>query len=132
MALVKALLRLFAWLYHGVLALFLLALSGLAITADMHSLRLRMLPWEGESLTWWLLGISIAALVLVLLSIRRIVPALFFVWALAVFVFMTKSYIFSGYHFGGGDLRTALYLIAGSALALLGAWFAMRREPVRG
>jgi hypothetical protein len=130
-ALVKALLRLFAWVYHGVLALFLLALSGLAIAADMHSLKLRMFPWEGESLTWWLLGLSLTALILVVLSIRRVARSVFFVWALAIFVFQAKIYIFSGYHFGGGDFRTALYLIAGAALATVGAWFSMRAVPAR-
>jgi hypothetical protein len=67
-----------------------------------------------------------------LLAIKRIVPALFFVWALLVLGLMVKGYIFSGYHFGGGDFRTALYLIAGGIISLLGAWFGLRRTPARG
>ena len=44
---------------------------------------------------------------------------------------LVKGYIFSGYHFTPGEFRTAIYLIAGSVVALLGAWAQMLR-PARG
>jgi hypothetical protein len=131
-ALLKGLMRFFGYLYHGLLALFLLAISGVALSTGMHSLKMNMLPWSGESLTWWLFGGSLVGLIIVVLAVKRILPALFFVWSLVVAGFMLKGYVFSGYHFGGGDFRTAMCLIAGAVISLVGAWYGMKQRPARG
>lgn len=132
MALVKGLMRFFGYVFHGVLALFLLAVSGMALSTGQHSLRFDMLPWTGSALTYWLLGGALAGLLIVVLAVRRVLPVLFFIWSLVVAGFMLKGYVFSGYHFGRGDFTLAMCLIAGSIIALLGAWFAMKQAPARG
>ena len=131
MALVKALMRYFGYFYHGLLALFLLIVSGMALATGMHSLRLGMLPWNGEGLTWWLLGLSIVGLIVVAMAVKRTLPAVFFAWSVVVLGFMLKGYIFSGYYFSKGEIATALYLIAGAAIATAGAWYGMKRPAER-
>jgi len=123
--------RFFSYLFHGLLALFLLAISAMAMGTGMHSIHLDMLPWQGQSLTYWLLGASLAGLAAVVLAISRVLPLLFFVWALIVFVMMVKGYIFGGYYFSSGEFRTAVMLMAGALIALLGAWYGLKQGKAR-
>jgi hypothetical protein len=120
---VKALLRYFSFLYHGVLAIFLLAVSGLALGAGGRSLRLDMLPWTGATLTYVTLFGSLLGLAAVALAILRKVRPLFFVWSLAVIILLVKGYVFSGYYFEPGGVTRAALLILGSFAAAAGAWF---------
>jgi hypothetical protein len=124
---VKALLRLVSYLFHGLLALVLLAMSGLALAAGARSLKLEMLPWTGSTLVYVLFGGSLLGLLLVILALRGTLRWLFFLWALVVAFYVLKGYFLSGYRFSPGEANTALYLAAGSILALLGAWFVMTK-----
>jgi hypothetical protein len=56
---------------------------------------------------------------------------LFFIWALVIVYFAVKGYVFSSYHLAPGELRTAGYVIAGSVLALPGAFSQMFRRSER-
>jgi len=126
---VKALLRVFSYLYHGLLALFLLVVSILALTSGAHSLHLDMLPWSGATLAWILLASALIGLIAVARSIRRARYGLLFLWSLVVAVMLLKGYVFSAYRFAAGaGVSTAGYLVLGSWLALLGAWFSLGRR----
>ena len=131
MELVKGLMRFFSYIFHGLLSLFLLAISGMAIAMDMHSLQLEMLPWSGSGLTYWVFGCAVVGLITLVLAVKRVLPLLFFLWSLVVFVLLVKGYVFSGYYFNGGEFQTAIYLIVGSLIALLGAWFGLRQSGER-
>ena len=122
----KALMRYFAYLFHIVLALLLLALSGVAISTGSGSLRLGMLPWSGETLNYVLIGSALFGLLTVALAMKGVLRFLFLIWSFLVFVILVKGYIFSRYTFQPNEFRIALYLIGGSLLALLGAWFQLR------
>ena len=131
MGVVKTLLRFFSYLFHCILALFLLAVSGLTLLSGGQNLHLGMLPWTGSTLTLVVFFGSMAGLLMLLLAMRGKLRALFFLWSLGVLVLMVKGYVFSGYHFGPGEARTAGYLMAGALLALAGAWFQMWRKVER-
>jgi hypothetical protein len=126
----KALMRAFSYLFHGLLALFLIAVSVLAlVSSGGRSLQLGMLPWSGVILSYILFFGAAFGLVTLLLALAGKVRVLFFIWALAVAGFLIKGYVFSSYHFGPGSISTAVYLLVASLVALLGAWFQMRQEP---
>jgi len=124
---VKAILCFFSYLFHALLALFLFAVSALALSSGANALHLAMLPWTGPTLTYVLFCGSLFGLLSLLLALTGRLRPLFFLWSLAVTVLLVKGYFLSGYHFGVGEVRTALYLIAGSVIALFGAWFQMFR-----
>jgi hypothetical protein len=126
MSIVKALMRYFSYLFHFGLALFLILLSGVAITSGAGQLRLGMLPWSGDTLNYVLFFGALAGLATVLLAMKGVLRFLFLIWAFLVFVLLVKGYIFSRYTFQPNEFRLALYLIAGSLLAVLGAWFQLR------
>jgi hypothetical protein len=123
--------RVFSLLFHGLLALFLLAVCAVALSSG-QSLQLEMLPWQGRELTYWLLFAALVGLVSVVLAIRRTWRALFFLWSLAVLIMMARGFFFSRYHFAGpAEFHQALYLTAGALIAALGAWFQLQREQLR-
>ena len=126
MTIVKALMRYFAYLFHFVLAVFLILVSGVAITSGVGPLRLGMLPWSGETLNYALLGGALVGLLTVVLAMKGVLRFLFLIWSFLVFVLLVKGYIFSRYMFQPNEFRIAAWLIGGSLLALLGAWFQLR------
>lgn len=131
MDVLRALMRLFSYLFHGLLTLFLLGISIVALLSG-QSLQLGMLPWQGPALDYWLLFLSIAGLSSVVLAIRRKWRALFFLWSLAVLLIMVQGFFFSHFYFRDTpEFHVAMILIAGAVIALFGAWFQLRREPLR-
>lgn len=130
MGVVKAIVRLFSYAYHAILALFLMGISGLALATAPQSLHLDMLPWTGSTLAYTVFFASLFGLLTVFLAATGRLAALFFLWSLAVTVLMIKGFFFSGYRFDPEHgARMAVYLIVGSVFALLGAWWTMMRKP---
>ena len=126
MAALKALLRWFSYVFHGVLTLFLIFISVVAFTSG-QPLQLGMLPWQGPALEWWVFFGAVAGLISVLLAVRNRWRLLFFLWSLAVLALMIRGYVFSHYHFAGAPaFHRALYLTAGAILAACGAWLKLR------
>ena len=125
MEVIKALLSFLSYVFHGLLCLIVLVLSGLAMVAGAQTLQLGMLPWTGSTLLYTLFFGALAGMATVLLAIRGTWRPLFFVWSLVVMLLLVKGYVFSGYHFNPGEFRTAGYLIVGSVIAVVGAWVRM-------
>jgi hypothetical protein len=124
----KAIVCFLGYLFHALLAGCLFALSALALATGANALHLAMLPWTGPTLTYVLFCGSLFGLLTLLLALKGSLRPLFFLWSLAVTVLLVKGYFISGYHFAPGEARTALYLTAGSMIALLGAWLQMFRK----
>ena len=126
---IGALLRIYSYLYHFVLALFLLGLSLVAILSHSHTLNLGMLPWKGSALTCWLFGAGLLGLLSVLLALAGKLRFLFLLYALAVFGMILRGYFISGYSFSGKDeFRMAIWLTAGALVAIFGAWSQFRKK----
>lgn len=121
----KAIMRYYSYLFHLLLAIVLIALSGLAMASGI-GLRLGMLPWSGDALNYALFFGALAGLLVTLLAMRGVLRILFLIWSFLVFVLLVKGYIFSGYKFAPNEFRTAIYLIVASLIAVFGAWFQLR------
>lgn len=114
-------LRVYSYLYHLVLCLFLLGLAIVALISS-NTLRLPMLPWSGGELTQWLLWGSLVGLISLLLAITGKFRFLFPIWALVVLFLMTQGYLLKPYSFEGtSTFYSVLVLIAGALLAFLGS-----------
>ena len=114
MRVVTALLRFFSYLFHGLLALFLLAISGLAMASPAPNLQMGMLPWTGSTLIRVLFWGSLCGLITILLAMSGRLRLLFFLWSLLVVFFLAKGYWLSGYRFEGNEYKMALWLLAGA------------------
>jgi hypothetical protein len=128
---VKALLRFVSYVFHALLCLGLLLLSGLLLITGSPIVRLDMLPWAGSSPVYVLLGGSLLGLLILVLALRGTLRFLFFVWSLAIVLAIAKGYYLSGYRFSPGEARSVLYLFIGSLVALIGSWFVMTRRANR-
>jgi hypothetical protein len=129
-AAVKFILSAFSYLFEGLLALFLAAIAGLALASGIP-LHLEMLPWTGSALDYVLLFGGLFGVILVVLAILGRLRPLFFVWTLAVVIFMIKGYVFGSYHFDPASAKTAGYLVLGALFGLLGGFVQMFRRADR-
>ena len=128
MDVIKALLRFFSYLYHGLLCLLLMGLSGVAMIGGGPVLKMEMLPWTGSTLLNAMFFGGLAGLLMLALAIRGTLRPLFFAWALVVVVLLVKGYLLGSYHFSPGEFTSVLYLFGGSLIALIGAWLQMVRR----
>ena len=126
-----AIMRIFSYLYHGLLALFIFAVSCLALVSGAHTIQLDFLPWQGASLTYWLFFSALFGLLSLVLALRGTLRGLFVLWSLAVFVLMVKGFFLSRHYFEPGEFSAAAYLTLGALLALFGAWFRLRQPKDR-
>jgi hypothetical protein len=125
---VKAIMRWYSYIFHGLLALFCLAVSALALGTGA-GLHLGMLPWSGDTLAYVLLFGALFGLLTIALAIKGVLRILFLIWSFLVFVLLLKGYLLSGYKFAPHEFTTAVYLMVGAFLALFGAWFQLQRAP---
>ena len=124
--------RLFSYLYHLVLGVFLLAISSLAMFSGAHNLKLDVVPWTGKSLTQRLFYGSLAGLFSLVLAASGKFRYLFPVWALMVLVMMVRGFFGSGYTFQDyPHFRQALWLCAGGVIALIGSLMPAGRKGRR-
>jgi len=129
---IKALLRIYSYIFGGLLALFVFAISAMAL-ANRTPPNFAFLPWSGPTLIYWLLGLALVGLLTLLLAMGGKMRALFFLWNLAVFVLLFKGLFVSFYAFSGPiSFQVAVRLTVGSLAAALGSFpWARRDGPVR-
>lgn len=129
MGIIKALLRVYSYIFGALLALFSIAVSGLAL-ANHTALNLGFLPWTGTELLHWLLFSSLFGFLSLLLAITGRLRFLYFLWSAAVCVMLVRGFFLSKYSFTGPvPFKLAVYLTAGSFLAMIGAWPSSARRP---
>lgn len=132
MGVIKFFMRFYAYLFHGILALFLLGISLVPLLSGTHNLQLDMLPGEGATLTFTLMAVGVLGVLVVLAALLGKAQAPLFVWSVLVFLAMLWGYFWRPYRWEGPDaFRDTLLLILGAILAMLGAWFAMQRRSAR-
>jgi hypothetical protein len=124
------LLRVYSYVFHLILSLFLLAVA--LISATSHQpLNLGMLPFSTDNMRLGVFALGVIGLLATLLAITRLFKYLFPLWALVVVYLLIKGFLFSSYSFGNpAEFRTALWLIFAAIVAFCGALWTLR--PRRG
>jgi hypothetical protein len=121
--------RIFGYIYHLILGLFLLAIASIAGFGSNISLKLNMLPWEGSTLTYALFIGSLIGLVSLFLAVRGKLRLLFRLWTVVVFGLMAYGYFFTKYGFETPDhFRNALLLTLGALVAAVGSWTKVQKK----
>jgi hypothetical protein len=125
------LLRVFSYLFHLTLSLFLLGLGLLSSSAHQPLKLAGLLPFTDENLLRGVFSLAIVGLVSTILAITNIFKYLFPLWTVVVLYLMVKGFIFSTFSFSGADsFKTALWLMGGALLALIGGLWVLK--PRRG
>ena len=124
------LLRLYSYLFHLILSLFLLATAAIAGVSH-QALNLSMLPFGADHLLRAVLLLGLAGLLSTVLAIARRIKYLFPIWAGYVVYLLVSGFVFSSYKFAGTDaFEAALWLILAALAAFLGALWTLK--PRRG
>ncbi len=120
--------RLYSYLFHGVLALVMIVMALVSWFSGSHGLDLVLLPWRDEALRWTLFIGGVAGLIVVWLASRDKAPLLFLGWSGLVFLALLRGFFFGWVHYVRGPypLDWALLLTAASLLAVAGAWLQYR------
>lgn len=125
------LLRVYSYLFHLILSVFLVGISAVAISSN-KALTLKMLPWEGEKLNQWVLGLGILGLVCVFLAVTGLFRWIFPLWTLLVFVLMLRGFFLTSYDFGGeANFKGAAWLTLGALGAFLSSLSLLSRRRNR-
>lgn len=117
------LLRWFALLFHALFAVALLLLAVISAFSPPHELRFPVLPWTGRQLVVGLATLGVLGMVVVWAAARGKARLLWLVWSVVVLVLVVRGYWFSDYRFvpDSSQLRTALLVVLGAALGVVGA-----------
>lgn len=128
MSFLVALLRLYSYLFHGVLSLIMVVTALVSWLSGSHSLDLALLPWRDEPLRWTLLAGGLVGLTAVWLATRNRAAVFFLGWSLLVFVVLVRGFFFGWVHYVRGpySLSWALVLTLASLVAIAGAWLQYR------
>jgi hypothetical protein len=125
----RFILRIYSYLYHLLLCLFLIVIGGIALLSPSSNLTLGMLPWEDPALTYWVFFGGLAGLLSLVLAIAGKLRFLFFLWTLVVLVLMVRGFFLSSYGFrDAGHFYNVLLLMFGALLAAVGAAMPIRRR----
>ncbi len=133
MGAIKALLRIFSYLFGGALALFVLAASVISLRSG-GELNLGFLPWTGKALSYWLLGLALVGLITLLLAMSLTTRVLYFLWNFGGFVLLLKGMFLSLYRFTGGavSFKTGVWLLVGMLVGTIGSFpWPRKPEPLR-
>jgi hypothetical protein len=125
-------LRVYSYLFHLALALFLLAMAVVASTSTGR-LDIDVLPWQGDDAAQWLIWGSIVGIISIVLAVTGIFRYLFPVYALTVLAIMIRGYFLQPYSFAGREsFYSTLWLVLGALLAFLASLTLFRfRRPRR-
>ncbi|MEJ7605575.1 MAG: hypothetical protein WKF37_04770 [Bryobacteraceae bacterium] len=116
---VGRILRLLSYLFHAVLALFMMGIAVVSMSSG-QPLRLDMLPWKGGETSTWLLWAGLFGLLSILLAVTGRVQFLFPLYALGVLSLMVRGFLLQPYTFENKQsFYQVLYLIGAAFLAFL-------------
>ncbi len=129
LAVCKAIMRLYSYLFHGLLSLLMIVVALVSWFGGQHSLNLLLLPWQDETLRWLLLVSGLVGLVIVWLATRDLLRILFLLWSLVVLIMLARGFFFGWVHYlrGPYPLSWALILTLAALLAAIGGWIHYRR-----
>ncbi len=133
MDILGAVLRIYSYLYHFALSLFLFLISVITLMDGRQNLHLPMLPWEGEGLTHWLFGLGLTGLIVTLLAVSGLFRYAFPFWCLFVVIMMARGFFLSSFYYSGGadQFRGAVWLFVGALGAFLSSLMLLKGRPVR-
>lgn len=129
-AFLRSLLRTYAYLFHGLFSMALLSLAVISFISPGHSFQFYVLPWTGEALAMWLIGLAVVGLLVLALAVKGILRGVYFLWSLVVLALIVRGYFLSTHTFtpGTSQVTTALLVTFGALLAVFGAKTQLREQ----
>lgn len=128
----STLLRVYSYLYHAGISLFLLGITSLAKLSDSTTFQLDVLPWKGSELVNYAFWGSLVGLLSIVLAVTGLFRFLFLFWTAVVAWYMVRGFLLQPYTFeDANQFCWVLALIAGAVGAFLGALTLFKKREVR-
>ncbi len=122
MRLVRNLLRVYCYIFETILSLLALVISIVILAGPPQQIQLGWLPWPDSTLALWLLGLGLLGVFLVILALTGRLRFLLSLYALGALIVITRGLFLTSWRFNGaGELRNALWLVAGLFAAFIGS-----------
>jgi hypothetical protein len=120
----RGLLRVYSWIFEALLCVLAIGVSIVSLTVGSSDpVQVDWLPWGGAALPAWLIGLGLLGLLFVFLALVGRLRILLFLFAAGAFGLLAKGLFFGTHTFEGPtEARTALWIVLGALLAILGAW----------
>jgi len=118
-------------LFHGVLCLFCLAMAFVGWLVGSTQMTIDVLPWSGQELQAWLLGLSTVGLIATALAATGKLKFLFLPWTLVVVGFVGRGLWATRYYDGPEDLQASLFFLVGALATVLGGISFLRQASVK-
>ena len=119
-------LRLYSYLFHLLLSLFLLGVASIAVISH-QLINMRMLPFAQDTMLRGVLMLGAMGLLATLLAITKVFKYLFPIWAAVVLYLMIRGFFFSAYTFSNMSMfKNALWLTLAALIALWGALWVLK------
>jgi hypothetical protein len=128
---VQALLRGYSVLFHGVLCLFCLAMAFVGWLVGSTQMSIDVLPWSGQELQAWLLGLSTIGLISTVLAATGKLKFLFLPWTLVVVGLVGRGLWATRYYDGPEDLQASVFFLVGALATVLGGISFLRQASVK-
>ncbi len=127
---IAKLLRFLSYVVNLVIAIAMLAL-GLIAKFSSLDLKLEMLPWSGQELTTWLIGLGLLGVLIAGLAMYGVMRWLLLVWSLVIIGLWVRAFYTPGWTFDGRDpFNQTLQAFLGYLVITLGA-ISAARQPTR-
>ncbi len=119
----RALLRLFSYVFHALFVFVTLAMAVITLVGGPQTVNFYLLPWQGKALVYGLLVLAAAGVIVLMLAVRGRTQRLYLIWSVLVLLLVVRYFFFSDYGYipGTGDFTWAVVFVAAGLLALLGA-----------
>ena len=134
MILLRHVLRWYSYLFHFLLALFLLGIGIVVTQSPGFDVRIGFLPLKSEEIVPVFITTAIIGIITILLAVTRLFPYAFPVYALIVLVQSFRWLLFlNGATFSGREeFEGALWLLAGIFGAFLSSLTVLKQAPRKG
>ncbi|MBK5292667.1 MAG: hypothetical protein JJE04_13435 [Acidobacteriia bacterium] len=128
----RTILHIYSYLFHFLLAVFLVGVALVAWLSGTPNFNLDMLPGSGVKLIHYLLYCNLAGLAAVILAITGRLRFLYAIYGIAVFVLTVRGVFFSSYTYDGIDaFKQALWFTLAASVAMLGSLSQVRARKGR-
>ena len=126
----RSFLRVYSYLFEAVLCAAGILFSLVLAASENVAPQVTFLPWPNDQQLYWIAGLSILGLILILLAIMGRLRILFFLFSgYIAFVLIRGLFISPRHTFAGPDAaRNALLIALGALLAFIGAIPQARRK----
>lgn len=119
----RNLLRIFSYFFNGMFAAVSLAMAVLILASGPQTVNFSLLPVAGRPQAYWLIGLGLLGIVILLAAVRGKGQPLYAIWTVCALALVVRFFFFTSYSFtpGTGDYRPAVYLVFAAVLAAIGA-----------